>query len=127
MELVLSKNILKREFGSRWTDKDLAPVIGAFVKGLYQELGGFKLWPGHKLHKVYSTTDRGARRTVFMVDAKTGDGFFLFHRDKNDDIGKNVALGNPAFKKELNKYLGLLAEDIAAHNIEIRSVTKKAA
>ena len=124
MRLVLAKSLLRREFGNRYADKDLVPMVAAFGKGIYREIGGFGIWPGHKLLKVYSTTDRGARRSVFMADASMGDAFFLFYRDKNDSVGKNIALQNPEFKKQLGKHLALLAADIENGNLDVREFGK---
>ena len=44
--------------------------------------------------------------------------FLLFYRGKNDAIGKNASISNPAFRAALDKYLALLEADIADGDIE---------
>jgi hypothetical protein len=44
--------------------------------------------------------------------------FLLFYRGKNDPVGRNVSMENPAFRTALDKYLALLESDIAAGNVE---------
>jgi hypothetical protein len=53
------------------------------------------------LIKVYATSKTGAKRIVFLLETATTDRFFLFYRDKDDEIGKNVTIKNPLFKKTL--------------------------
>ena len=58
------------------------------------------------------TTVSGAKRTVFLIDTSSNDGFFLFYRSKKDKIGENISIKNITFKKALIKYLSILKEDI---------------
>ncbi len=44
--------------------------------------------------------------------------FLLFYRGKNDPVGGNVSIANPAFRSALDKYLILLEADILDENIE---------
>jgi hypothetical protein len=47
-----------------------------------------------------------------------GDMFLLFYRGKNDPVGRNVSVENPAFRSALDKYLAFLESDLAAGNVE---------
>jgi hypothetical protein len=44
--------------------------------------------------------------------------FLLLYRGKNDPVGRNASMTNPAFRAALDKYLALLEADIAAGQIE---------
>jgi hypothetical protein len=44
--------------------------------------------------------------------------FLLFYRGKNDPVGRNVSIANPAFRSALDKYLILLETDILDENVE---------
>lgn len=74
---------------------------------------------GSRLIKVYATTTQGARRIVYLIDVQSGDVFFLFLRSKNDRLGENITIKNPEFKKKLEEYLAILAEDIGGDNFDI--------
>lgn len=74
---------------------------------------------GTKLIKIYATTVGGARRMVHLVDAASGDVFFLFYRTKNDRIGENITIRNPEFKKKLQEYLVILFEDLKDDNFDV--------
>ena len=44
--------------------------------------------------------------------------FLLFYRGKNDPVGRNMSMGNPAFRSALEKYLELLESDIVGGHVE---------
>ena len=60
----------------------------------------------------------GPKRIVYLLAAEDGDMFLLFYRGKNDPVGRNVSIANPAFRSALDKYLMLLEADILDGNIE---------
>lgn len=74
--------------------------------------------PHTQLIKSYATSKRGPKRIVYLLVVEDGDMFLLFYRGKNDPIGGNVSMANPAFSKTLEKYLALLEADIADGNVE---------
>lgn len=49
--------------------------------------------------------------------------FLLFYRGKNDAIGKNASMTNPAFRAALDKYLAMLETDVVDGNIEELAAT----
>ena len=81
------------------------------------------------LHKVYATTESGARRLLFFccrprpvpasggapqTPAATTDRWvLLFYRDKSDSVGKNMSPKNADFTRQLAKNLSLAIQDIA--------------
>ncbi len=72
------------------------------------------------LHKVYATTEGGARRLLFFcrhacaADApKTERWVLLFYRDKADSIGKNMTPKNSEFVTQLAKNLQAAVDDLA--------------
>lgn len=74
--------------------------------------------PQTQLIKAYATSKRGPKRVVFLLAVQDGDLFLLFYRGKNDPVGRNASMMNPAFRVALDKHLALLEEDIANGNIE---------
>ena len=74
--------------------------------------------PHTQLIKAYATSKRGPKRIVYLLAVEDGDMFLLFYRGKNDPIGKNASMSNPAFRAALDKYLALLETDIADGDIE---------
>ena len=55
---------------------------------------------------------------MYLLAVEDGDMFLLFYRGKNDPVGRNVSIVNPAFRSALDKYLMLLEADILDGNIE---------
>jgi len=119
MKIVFAKSIIKNEFGKIISDIDLEVILRSCNKGLMTEIKGYKLPHSSKLVKMYSTTVMGARRIVFLVDVESDDLFFLFYRDKNDKVGKNISIKNEEFKLQLSKYLISLNKDINSGDFEV--------
>jgi hypothetical protein len=81
------------------------------------------------LHKVYATTESGARRLLFFcrrpmpaqasggvpqTPAATTDRWvLLFYRNKSDSVGKNMSPNNAEFTRQLAKNLSLAIQDLA--------------
>lgn len=117
MTVVIAHSIRKKEFKrGEITPDDLGAILVGYAKGISVTIKGEGLPKASRLVKLYVTTVAGARRIVFLVDMESGTGFFLFYRGKNDAIGKNITIKNPAFQKRLLQYLDLLQADIATEN-----------
>lgn len=102
MTVVIAHSIRRKEFKrGEIVSEDLETILGAFEEGIVVPIKGEALPKASRLVKLYVTTVAGARRIVFLVDVETGTGFFLFYRGKNDSIGKNISIKNPAFRKRL--------------------------
>jgi hypothetical protein len=72
------------------------------------------------LHKVYATTEGGARRLLFFCRHTASPAVIhderwvlLFYRNKSDRVGKNMSPKNPEFVAQLGKNLRLAIDDIA--------------
>ena len=74
--------------------------------------------PHTRLIKAYATSMHGPKRIVYLLAVEDGDMFLLFYRGKNDPVGRNASIANPAFRSALDKYLMLLEADILDGNIE---------
>jgi hypothetical protein len=72
------------------------------------------------LHKVYATTEGGARRLLFFCrhapasTPSTDRWVLLFYRDKADAVGKNMTPRNSEFARQLAKNLKAALDDLAA-------------
>ncbi len=114
MSVVIADTIRRKEFKQGVVPStDLQTILNGYKEGIFVPIKGEALPKGSRLVKLYVTTIQGARRIVFLVDVETGTGFFLFYRSKNDPIGENISIKNPAFKKRLLQYLDLLSSDIS--------------
>lgn len=116
MKIVFARTIVKKE---QITEVDITNITKAFFKGIFVKIKGEDLPRSSRLVKIYMTTLEGARRAVFLVDMESEDGFFLMYRSKNDEVGRNITIKNPKFKKLLWKYLRLLKEDIRDENYKV--------
>lgn len=118
MRVFLSKKIRKREFGRSISAADLAVIARTARVCLATPISGKGLPPGTRLIKAYGTSATGPKRVLYLLVVGDGDLFLLFYRDKNDPVGKNASMANPAFRSALHKHLSILEEDILSSNIE---------
>ena len=115
MTVIIASSIRRKEFKrGEIPPTDLEIILRSYEEGIMVPIKGEALPKGSRLVKLYVTTIGGARRIVFLVDVETSTGFFLFYRGKNDLIGKNITIKNPAFRIRLLQYLDLLQADITA-------------
>ncbi len=123
MSVFIPRQICRKEFGQNEVPSLHKEVIlrahRKGVAGLAARLKGQSLPKHSRLIKVYATTTGGPRRLVFLVDTRSDRAYLLFYRDKNDEVGANISIKNPAFSGQLQRYLQLLLEDIDNGNIEI--------
>ncbi|MDP4007571.1 MAG: hypothetical protein Q8P68_00080 [Candidatus Peregrinibacteria bacterium] len=119
MKVVFSKTLLKKENVEKHKEK----IVKAYAKGIFTIIKGKDLPRDSQLVKIYTTTISGVGRLVFLIQTKTDDGFFLFFRSKNDEIGQNISIKNPKFRSQLRKYLQILKEDIKKKNYEVYKIS----
>jgi hypothetical protein len=119
MSLILSNRIRDRELGKRVSSEDREAILRSARVALAIPIAGQGLPSGTRLLKAYATSANGPRRIVYLLDVGGGDVFLLFYRGKNDPVGKNITIRNPAFKTQLLTYLRLLREDIGNHRYEV--------
>jgi hypothetical protein len=119
MALIAAESIARKEFGGDIPADDVEVLRRSARVALATPLKGEGLPKGTRLLKAYATSARGPRRIVFLLAVEEGDLFLLFYRGKNDEIGKNITLANPAFRRQLNRHLDLLLQDIAAGRTQV--------
>ncbi len=113
MAIVISNAIQKKEFGrGKISENDKAVLKRTARLELATPIKGEGLPKGAKIVKAYGTSASGAKRVVYMLTSDNKDFMLLFYRDKDDAIGKNITIANPAFKRELSKHIDLLLEDL---------------
>jgi len=118
MKLLVSRRILKREFGRAISADDLSVLRRTAKVVLATPIAGPGLPAGTRLLKAYGTARSGPKRVIYLLVVAEGDLFLLFYRGKNDPIGANAMAKNPAFRAELHKYLALLEHDIRSGEID---------
>ena len=118
MKVFISARIRKKEFGRAVPAEDLPVIARSARAALGVTIAARGLPPQTQLIKAYATSKRGPKRVVFLLAVQDGDLFLLFYRGKNDPVGRNASMMNPAFRAALDKHLALLEEDIANGNIE---------
>lgn len=121
MKVVFSKTIKKKELGNISQD-ELQILLDYDKRGIFTVIKWENLPKNTRLIKIYTTSASWAKRIVYMIDMLSKDAFFLFYRDKNDSIWKNISIKNNAFKIKLQQYLDILYKDIAENNLEIYEV-----
>jgi hypothetical protein len=119
MKVILSRRILKREFGRTISADDLSVLRRTAKIVLATPISGSGLPAGTRLLKAYGTARSGPKRVIYLLMVAGGDLFLLFYRGKNDPLGANASAKNPVFRAELHKYLALLEQDIRAGEIDL--------
>jgi len=118
VRVLLSAQIRRREFGKSIPAEDLPVIARSARAALAVPIAVKGLPAGTRLLKAYATSPRGAKRVVYLLVLDGGDLFLPFYRGKDDPLGRNVSLSNPAFRKALDTHLNLLETDIARGDIE---------
>ena len=119
MALIVTESIARKEFGGDIPVDDVEVLRRSARVALATPLKGEGLPKGTRLLKAYATSARGPRRIVYLLAVEEDDLFLLFYRGKSDEIGKNVTLANPVFRRQLNRHLNLLLQDIAAGRTQV--------
>lgn len=119
MSLVVSHQIRQKEFGANIPTADLAALLRSARVALAAPIAGKGLPPGTRLIKGYATTPNGPRRVVYLLATEEGTLFLLFYRGKNDSVGENISPKNPAFTRQLERYLALLHADLSTGEFDV--------
>ena len=122
MEIIVPHRIRKRELDG--TIPEEARKLFDKLKdkpGLAETISARGLPASTTLHKVYATTEGGARRLLFFCRHAFGGAshtperwVLLLYRDKSDPVGKNMTHKNPQFVAELAKNLQAALTDLSA-------------
>lgn len=99
MKVFISPQIRRKEFGRKIPAEDLPVIVRSARAALGVNIAARGLPPYTQLIKSYATSKRGPKRIVYLLVVEDGDMFLLFYRGKNDPIGGNVSMANPAFRK----------------------------
>jgi hypothetical protein len=118
VRVFLSAQIRRKEFGRTVPPDDLPVIARSARAALGVPIAARGLPPRTQLIKAYATSKRGPKRAVYLLAVDDSDLFLLFYRGKNDQVGRNTSMSNPAFRAALDKHLALLEADIAAGQIE---------
>ncbi len=118
VRLLIPHGLAKREFDDDDVVRD--EVIAAWRKKVFRVLPAKKV-PGCRLLKAYVTTPRGPRRTLFLLQAASGETVFLMHRPKGDPVGDNMSYKNPAFVRAVDKAMTLALHDIEEGHFDVIS------
>jgi hypothetical protein len=108
VRLLFPRNLARREFGQDLAVRD--EIVGAWRKSIFAPLPA-KGVAGCRLLKAYVTTARGPQRTLFLLQAASGDTVFLMHRPKGDPIG--------AFAKAVDQAMSQALRDIVAGDFDV--------
>lgn len=89
------------------------------LQGLGDSIKSSTKIPGTVLRKIYLTGTGGAGRAVFLLQISSQKSVLVMIRLKNDkQIGTNMTVKNPKFKKVLDKNLDLILADLASKNFK---------
>lgn len=122
MKLVITNSIYESEF-LPLSDVFTIAVIKAGARksllGLGTVISGSRKISGTVLKKLKLTSTGGAGRVLFLIQINKETAVLLMLRHKNDtDIGENMAITNPRFKKKLDKNLDRVAQDLQHGNFQ---------
>ena len=122
MKLILTASIKKVEFEPLKRIFPLETVKVAAKKslqGLGDNIKSSTKIPKTVLKKIYLTSTGGAGRAVFLLQISSLKSVLVMIKLKNDkQIGANMTINNPKFKKVLDKNLDLILTDLENGNFE---------
>ena len=101
--LFISAQIRRKEFGRKVPAEDLPVITRSARAALDVPIAARCLPPHTQLIKAYATSKRAPKRILYLLAVGDGDMFLLFYRGKNDAIGKNASMSNPAFRAALDR------------------------
>lgn len=120
MPIIISETIRKNEFRrGKITGDDAFVLFRTARVNLAVQIKGDELPKNTYLLKAYGTSPSGAKRVVYLISRDGKDFFLLFYRSKNDEIGGNVTIKNPAFRKALRTHLAWLKDDLENNRISV--------
>ncbi|MDD3861660.1 MAG: hypothetical protein PHP74_02105 [Candidatus Gracilibacteria bacterium] len=122
MKLVIPKSINKIEFDflRRVFSLEIVKIAAKkALQGLGENIKNSSKAPDTYLKKLYLTSSGGAGRAIFLLKIGAEKAVLVMIRLKNDkQIGANMTVKNPEFKKVLEKNLDLILRDLRSGNYE---------
>lgn len=122
MKLIITTSIGEAEFEPLKKTFSLEVIKIAAKKcleGLGKNIKSSRKISGTRLRKLYLTSTGGAGRAVFLLQISAQKSILVMIRLKNDkQVGVNMTVKNPKFKKALDKNLCLAIGDIENGDFE---------
>ena len=122
MKLILTASIKEVEFEPLIKTFSLESIKIAAKKalqGLGDNIKSSTKIPKTVLKKIYLTSTGGAGRAVFLLQISSQKSFLVMIKLKNDkQIGANMTVSNPKFKRALDKNLDLILMDLQRGKFE---------
>lgn len=122
MRLIVTSSIKRSEFEpyEKLFNLEVLKVASKkCIEGLGENIKSSVKIPGTVLKKVYLTSSSGAGRVIFLLKMQSKTSVLLMLRPKKDkQVGTNMAVKNPKFRKLLEKNLDLILQDLANGNYE---------
>lgn len=93
------------------------------LEGLGVTIKNSRRQVGTLLKKIYITSPGGAARVVFLVQIDADKAFLVMLRLKSDkQIGANMTVDNPNFRKVLEKNIESITRDIESQRYEVLEI-----
>ena len=122
MKLIITASIKEVEFEPSKKTFSLETVKVAAKKslqGLGDNIKSSTKIPKTVLKKIYLTSSGGAGRAVFLLQISSQKSVLVMIRLKNDkQVGANMTVNNPKFKKVLDENLDLILADLSNKDFE---------
>jgi len=116
MKLIITDSIEKHELFALERVFSLNVIKVAAIKslkGLGENIKNPINIPKTILRKIYTTSSSGAGRAVFLLQIEAEKAILAMIRQKKDkQVGANMAVENPKFKKALERNLDLIIRDL---------------
>lgn len=94
-------------------------AAGKAIQGLGQTIKSASKISGTQLKKINLTTSGGAGRVLFLLKVGKEKAVLVMLRTKNDkQIGANMSVQNPKFKKVLEKNISTILRDLESGDYE---------
>ncbi|HBB02840.1 MAG: hypothetical protein US89_C0007G0023 [Candidatus Peregrinibacteria bacterium GW2011_GWF2_38_29] len=116
MKLIITDSIEKHELSALERVFSLSVIKVAAIKSLKgpgENIKNSISIPKTILRKIYITSSSGAGRAMFLLQIEAEKAILVIIRQKKDkQIGANMAVENPKFKKVLERNLDLIIRDL---------------
>ncbi|MEK7183287.1 MAG: hypothetical protein AAB776_01490 [Patescibacteria group bacterium] len=123
MKLLIAATVRAKEYESlsrKITFEILKAAARKSLEGLGVTIKSSRKQAGTLLKKVYITTPSGAARVIFLIQIDADKAILVMLRLKTDkQIGSNMTVDNPDFRKVLERNIESIVRDIKSHRYEI--------
>ncbi|MFH1218381.1 MAG: hypothetical protein V1679_00895 [Candidatus Peregrinibacteria bacterium] len=120
MKLIITTSIKEVEFEpleKKFHIEIIKKAAKKSLSGLGKDIKNSSKIPSTSLKKLNITSSGGAGRVLFLLVTKNEDAILVMIREKSDkQIGSNMTVKNPKFKKILDKNINLIQKEIESDN-----------